>query len=243
MKLTIDIFIIKIMIEQLGKEIGRGGYGIVYEHKTNLKLCVKKSMKKSNCRIWSNEYAKIKNINNNVKYLKHVKVIIPIEFYESDNECYMIMPRIRNPLNIEKTLHPLLGEKNFKHVDKKRGMFMGLNQLMENFHFNQKYLNQIAYELGMTMSNIHFKAKNDAYDVEIYLDSDYTLYLADFDLSEEILIYDQETIKRMVWSLDAIPYFPTIDCCKDLYEIFKNGYFKNLTNEERVIAILVFDLY
>lgn len=37
----------------------------------------------------------------------------------------------------------------------------------------------------------------------------------------------------MVWS---------IDCCKDLYKIFKNGYTKNLTNEERIIIILVFDL-
>ncbi len=231
------------MKDQLGKEIGRGGYGIVYEHKNNPELCIKKSMKKSNCRMWSNEYAKIKNINNNVKYLKHVRMIVPSEFYESENECYMVMPRIRNPLNIDKTLHPLLGEEDFKHVDKKRGIFMGIKQLVENFNFDQEYLTQIAYELGIMMSNIHFRAKSDAYDVEIYLDSDYTLYLADFDLSEDILTYDPETIKRMVWSLDAVPYFPTTDCCKDLYEIFKDGYIKNLTSEEKIIAKLIFDLY
>jgi serine/threonine protein kinase len=231
------------MNNQLGKEIGRGGYGIVYEHKNNPKLCIKKSMKKSNCRIWSNEYAKIKNINKNIPQLKHVKMIVPTEFNESENECYMIMPRIKNPLNSDKTLHPLLGEQDFYHVDKKRGIFMGLRQLCDKLNINEEYLKKIALELGIMMSNIHFKAKNDAYDVEIYLNSDYNFYLADFDLSEEIVTYNHETIKRIVWSLDAVTYFPATDCCKELYEIFKNGYFKNLSNDDKIIATLIFDLY
>jgi len=93
------------------------------------------------------------------------------------------------------------------------------------------------------MSNIHFKGQNDAYDVEIYLGSDYKFYLADFDLSEEICTLDPETIQRMVWSLDAVQYFPTLDCCPDLYKVFKDGYFQNLNSDQKNIATLVFDLY
>lgn len=227
----------------LGKEIGRGGYGIVYECKTNPNICIKKSRKKTNCRVWSNEFAKIKSIAKSVKSLEFVKLIVPTKFEESDDECFMEMPRIHNPLGKDQTLHPLLGEVDYNHTDKKRGIFMGMKQLQEQFDFSERFLKQIARELGIMMSNIHFKGKNDAYDVEIYLGSDYKFYLADFDLSEEIVTFDPETINRMVWSLDAVQYFPTIDCCPDLYKIFKDGYFQNLTTEQKVVATLVFDLY
>jgi serine/threonine protein kinase len=228
---------------QLGKEIGRGGYGIVYECKDNPNVCIKKSNKKSNCRVWSNEFAKITNITKHVKSLEFVKLIVPTKFEENDDECFMEMLRIHNPLGKHITLHPLLGEIDYSFTDKKRGMFMGMKQLQEHFNFSNEYLNRIAHELGVTMSNIHFKGRNDAYDVEIYLGSDYKFYLADFDLSEEIETFDPETIQRMVWSLDAVSYFPTLDCCPDLYKIFKDGYFQNLNAEQKIVATLVFDLY
>ena len=231
------------MQQLLGKEIGRGGYGIVYECKTNPNVCIKKSTKKSNCRAWSNEFAKITNIAKCVKSLNLVKLVVPTKFQESDVDCFMEMPRIHNPLGSDNTLHPLLGESDYHYVDKKRGIFMGMKQLQETFHFTDEYLHQVAFELGKMMSNINFKGKNDAYDVEVYLGDDFKFYLADFDLSEEIVTHDPDTIKRMVWSLDAVPYFPTMECCPDLYKVFKNGYLSTLNSDQKVVANLVFELY
>ena len=203
----------------------------------------KKSRKKTNCRQWSNEFAKITNVAKHVKSLEFVKLVVPTKFEESDDECFMEMPRICNPLGKHQTLHPLLGEFDYSYTDKRRGIFMGMKQLQKHFNFSDRYLKQIARELGIMMSNIHFKARNDAYDVEIYLGCDYKFFLADFDLTEEICTFDPETIQRMVWSLDAVQYFPTTDCCPDLYKIFKDGYFQHLTSEQKNIATLVFDLY
>jgi len=105
------------MNSQLGQEIGRGGYGIVYECKNNPNICIKKSRKKSNYRAWSNEFAKITNIAKCVKSLEFVKLVVPTKFEESDDECFMEMPRIHNPLEKHQTLHPLLGEVDYNHAN------------------------------------------------------------------------------------------------------------------------------
>jgi hypothetical protein len=47
---------------QLGEEIGRGGYGIVYVKDGYPGKCVKVSNKGlGGCRVWSNEYKKIRS--------------------------------------------------------------------------------------------------------------------------------------------------------------------------------------
>ena len=82
--------------EYLGSEIGRGGYGTIYMYKDNNSLCIKKTNKNNSCRVWSDEYNKmkklIKNIGSeNLDSLKYVKIIEPKELIEDEfGFCYMI---------------------------------------------------------------------------------------------------------------------------------------------------------
>ena len=81
----------------LGEEIGRGGFGTVYELKGDKSKAVKVSNKNSgmNCRKWSDEFAKINDIcMKKMPKLKHVAILQPDEFTEKDGLCYMILPRI-----------------------------------------------------------------------------------------------------------------------------------------------------
>lgn len=240
------------MKRQLGKEIGRGGYGIVYECDENNSTCIKKSFKMSDCRVWSNEYQKMKDLETNLGNkvnVGRVHLIIPTNFYESDNECFMEMPRIYNPIGF-KTLHPLLGDNDCNYTNKNRGVFKGLKQLKIELELTDKLLEQISYDLGVMMGNIHFIGKNNAYDVEVYLGCKNVcstsetyklgLYIADFDLSEHIKTYDNETIYRMIWSMDAVPYFPTEG---KMLENFKSGYTIAAGKKYKDIAELVLARY
>lgn len=46
----------------------------------------------------------------------------------------------------------------------------------------------------------------------------------DFDLSEEIKEYNEDTYEKIVWYLTAIPYFPRKSVDPKLYEEFRRGY-------------------
>lgn len=226
------------MEKLLGTELGRGGYGTVYIKKDDDSLCIKVSNKKGNiCRQWSNEYKKIIKFtqklesNDLYKKLKFVKIVKPIEFVESNEQCYMVLPRIFRPEGkniIKPTIQALFGQISSDVIMKGRGELLGLKEIKEIVN-NDNNITDMIQELGIMMALIHFVGKNDAYDVELYLGKESNskkcrLYLADFDLSEEIKKYDDETIKRITWSLDAVPYFPTEDSNEELFKIFKNAY-------------------
>ncbi len=229
----------KTMDQILGQEIGRGGFGVVYTHKTDTSLCVKVSNKvkgNQSCRQWSNEYKKITSFYNRIqdldlfKKLKLAKVLKPSEFVESPNQCYMIMPRVFRPEGkdvIKPTIQAQLGCPSCVMIHKGRGEFLGLEQIKQ--FVDDKDIVLASYELGILMGLIHFVGKNDAYDVELYLGKDGNsrkcrFYLADFDLSEEYTNITPSIIQRISWSLDAVPYFPTEDSDSELFEKFKKGY-------------------
>jgi len=78
------------------------------------------------------------------------------------------------------------------------------------------------------MGLIHFVGKNDAYDLEVFLGKEYKsklsrFYIADFDLSENIEKYDDNTIERIIWSLNAVEYFPKNNN-KIFLDLFITGY-------------------
>lgn len=236
----------------LGKEIGRGAHGIVYKDKNDEKKCIKKSVKNSICRVWSNEYKKIKDIYKKIshttwyKNLKYVELLVPLAYKEYDNECFMIMPCINHPFDVESTLHPLLGEKSTNYKYKDRGVFKGLNEIQKDYNIPYGILEKISYELGLLMGMIHFIGCNDAYDIEIFLGyinepDKLKFYIADFDLSEKITKFDKETIERMVWSLEAVQYFPTEESNANLLQKFKNGY--SLTAKNKMIVEKIFENY
>lgn len=244
------------MQEQLGQEIGRGGFGIVYTMKDDPSMCIKVSNKSKgtvSCRQWSNEFKKItsfvEKIETNPEYkkLKMVRVIRPLEFVETEKDCYMVLPRIFRPegrFSTLPTIQAQLGWKSGRMMHKSRGEFIGFEELQA--YVSKKDLEIVAHELGIMMGLIHFIGKNDAYDVELYFGKEAgakkpRFYLADFDLSESIKSYDEDTISRMTWSLDAVPYFPREDVDPDLYETFRLDY-KQMEDQVGV-ADKVFEAY
>jgi hypothetical protein len=245
------------MEDILGPEIGRGGYGVVYVHKKDPSLCVKRSDKSGKaCREWSNEYKKIMTMVNKIKASSHkllfskmkmVKILAPTQFNETSELCYMILPRIFRPEGkdvIRPTIQAQLGVDSVQVVHKGRGEFMGLQQLKKIV--STEKLEAAAYELGLMMGIIHFHGHNDAYDIEVFLGKEkgarqVRFYIADFDLTEEVKAYDEATIERMYWSLDAVPYFPKKDVDPTLYDQFRKGYAKVAPSKE--IEAAVFEHY
>lgn len=111
------------------------------------------------------------------------------------------------------------------------------------------FLEQVSYDLGVMMGNIHFIGKNDAYDIEVYLgcknvcknnNNELGLYIADFDLSEPIKEYNDKVIYRMIWSLDAVSNFPTKGKMLDL---FKSGYVYTAGKKYKDVAEFVISKY
>lgn len=224
------------MEQKLGKEIGRGGFGVVYLNKTDPKLCIKVSNKgraTNSCREWSNEYKKIMDIqkklppvNNNRKM---VRIVIPTKFVETDARCYMEMPLIYRPDRVldGPTIQALLGVATDRTIHTGRGEFIGLREIRELV--SESDLEKACYELGVLMGLLHYVAKNDAYDIELVLGREHhtrkpRFYLIDFDLSNKIKSYDTQTIENMAWSIDAVSYFPRPSVDAKLYRLFRNGY-------------------
>ena len=241
------------MEDILGQEIGRGGYGTVYIHKQDPALCVKRSDKTGKaCREWSNEYKKIMTMIKNIEAspsshllttMKMVKILAPAQFNETSKLCYMMLPRIFRPEGkdvIRPTIQAQLGVQSVQMVHKGRGEFMGLQQLGK--FISAPKLKVAAFELGLIMGLIHFHGRNDAYDIEVFLGKEKggkqaRFYIADFDLTDDIKSYDEATIERMYWSLDAVPYFPKQDVDPVLYDQFRKGYAKVAPSKEIEAAI------
>lgn len=240
-------------VTSLGKEIGHGGFGVVYEDLTDPGTCIKVSSKNSNCRKWSNEYKKIvdmiSQINKTTGFgspalsgLKHARIVRPSKFVDSssnarDGKCYMYMPRIYRPDGAEgPTIQAQLGVKTANLTHKGRGHFVGLKEIADFAGGKErdklrKWLKRVSYELGKLMALIHYVGRNDAVDIEVYMGKLHRgrtpkFFVADFDMSESIVEYSDEVVGRLVWSLEAVPYFPIADIDSELYDSFSEGYLR-----------------
>jgi len=238
------------MVEQftLGTIIGRGGFGVVYTLLDRSDIVVKVSTQTNSCRQWSNEYEKIVIIRDRIidtkfyKSLTTVKLIDVREFSQQNAHCFMVMERVFrpvfgdcNPKTFNKdspTLQAQFGVDSSDLVHKGRGQFIGLQQIKGYLEACPMYQNAtvetICHELGIFIGLLHFIAKNDGYDIEVFLGREYVeprlkVFIADFDLSEPITQYDKATISRMTFCLDAVPYFPSKDN-PDLFNRFANAY-------------------
>lgn len=240
----------------LGPEIGRGGFGVVYIKKDDDTQCVKVSHKTFSCRRWSNEYAKIINFMAPIertpayKSLRMVRVVKPTEFVETpEGACYMVLPRVFRPEGkhvMHPTLQAQLGWPKGRMVHKGRGEFIGYKEI-QDIVSSRTDMETACYELGVIMGLLHHVGRHDAYDVELYLGKEAhsrkpRFYLADFDLSEPVTSKDDaDTFERILWSLDAVPYFPRPHIDQKLFELFKKGYESVCTDKE--FTARLFDSY
>lgn len=232
------------MENRLGQEIGRGGFGVVRVLNDASGKVVKISNREgSGCRKWSDEYSKLESIkeklsaNSIYRKLEMVRILFPDSYSEEGNNCYMTLPRIFPAIETETmaTIHPLFGNPgSYRSLTPGRGLYIGLSEI--ETLLTEEQMRQAVMELGIVMALLHFVARNDAFDIEIFLGrsqedgSDLKLYIADFDLTESIESFDVNTIEnRMYWSLEAISYFPNRDSNNDLYELFREAYMGTAT--------------
>ncbi len=217
-------------------ELGRGGAGIVYRHEPNLKSVFKVSKVKTACRQWGKEFGilqlaqetLIQTVPDFEKKFETVTINFPLDYVsqEKNDRCVIELPGIFHPEKENFMIHPQFGVDDLDYHQKTRGHFLGIKQL-KNKYLPDKLIEKYVFELGKVLSYLHFGAKNDGYDLEILLGTTYEdptlkLFIVDFDLTENIDEYSKKTIKRMVWALDAVPYFPESD--NALFIPFKKGY-------------------
>lgn len=248
-----------------GKELGRGGFGIVYEKKDDPSIAIKVSDKTMahSCRAWSNEYSKIKEVieriqsHKSYKKLDMVQILDPIRFHESSSICYMLIPRVYRPEEKRSktasktgdtpyyTLHALFGEASLRRKYLGRGEFIGLREIEE--YVSKDDLSKMVFQLGVALALFHYVAKNDACDIEVFLGRDATsrklkLFIGDFDKVSTIEAYTPHTIDNLVWCMEAVEYFPKKEVNIQLYETFKEGYL-SITGKDNAYALRLFDKY
>lgn len=213
-------------------EIGKGGAGVVYLDKSQPDSVFKISDKRKTCRIWNKE-ASIYELLNKFQIDTPLCKILKMKTYETyDAVCYMELTRAYNPRgdDVPYTIHPQFQYNKLKYINKDRGHFLGVSNLKTESIFTDANINDYIRDLGILMARLHYQVKNDGYDLELFISKEEggktIIYIADFDLSEFYSVISPKIIKRLEWSLAAVPYFP-ID--GDLYDIFSTNYIEEAT--------------
>ena len=226
---VIDNFIFNLKSKNNIVEIGRGGFGIVYLDKTQPDSVFKISTKENTCRTWVYESEIYKNLAKFDIDSNLCKIIKMKDYISTKDMCVMELTRAYNPLglDINYTIQPQFQYTSYSHKYSTRGLFLGINELIENGIFTEKNIGNYIAELGIIMAKLHYKVKNDGYDIELFIskikNEEPIIYIGDFDLSN---FYEEPDIERLLWSLEAVPYFPIEG---PLYKIFSNNYIKEAT--------------
>jgi hypothetical protein len=224
-------------------DIGRGGLGIVYLDKKQPNSVFKVSKRTQTCREWGKEHEIYKHINSFNINTKLCKILKMKDYLSTDNICAIELTRAYNPRGEDHyyAIHPQFQLDDLDYKNKDRGVFLGINNLLAENIFTKDNIKDYIKDLGIIMSRLHYKVKNDGYDIELFVskkNEKVTIYIADFDLSD---IYTEPDIDRLHWSLENVPYFPIEG---PLYDIFKNAYLKEAKKYNMEdIAKKVFELY
>jgi hypothetical protein len=227
-------------------EIGRGGYGIVYLDSNQSNNVFKVSSMEYTCRQWSIEstiYQRLNNFNIDTEFVKVLKMM---DYKNDGYKCIMELTRVINPLdsNLSYTIQPLFGFDSFEKKYLGRGLFLGLTELY-NHIFEPNTIQEYIRQLGIVMARLHYYVKNDCYDIELFvskINNKIEIFVGDFDLSIFITDYDNTTINRIIWSLNAVEYFPHPN--NILFENFYASYIDEATKyNKQTIAEYVMSEY
>jgi len=231
------------------KELARGGGGIIVYDINEPKIVYKISKKTDTCRTWSSEHDKYTKMIENFDINSHtnlVKLIVPIDYINTNTVCGFSMDRIITPLHDRfpnaLAIHPLFGNELSLYNIPARGVFIDLKTIREVLPNVEDYI----AELGKFMGYLHYFCKMDGFDLEILLGKDnknnFCLYVIDFDLANFIESYDDdETIRRLSWAFESMEYFPTTDQSTN-YAILRKNYLEIADQAgKREIAMKVLD--
>jgi hypothetical protein len=226
-------------------EIGKGGGGVVYVDFTQPNVVFKVSNKNNTCREWNKEKRLYDKINTYSLDTEKCKLVKMISFENIENKCVLELSRVINPLDSHAnyTIHPQFGKSNFSYVFHGRGLFLGNQELLDK-NIIPGNLELYIQDLAICMARLHYLAQNDGYDIEIFIGkhddtTENKLFIADFDLSEMIEVYNDYSIDRILWSLCAIPYFP-IPPTKE-FQVFQENYINEAQkhNKEQIAKTIM----
>ena len=210
--------------------IGKGGAGTVYYDSTQPTVVFKVSNRAEVCREWRKEEQIYEQLNRYSIDTPHVKVLRLNRFkvFGGNTGCILELSRVVNPIDsaADYTIQVQLGVNSLTYKNRARGLFLGVQQLIEKGIIPEAELNEYVKELAHCMARLHYEIKNDGFDIEIFAgkeDGRTVLYIGDFDLSNMIKSYDKQAIDSMSWCFGAVPYFPVKEQ-GELYSVFKDSY-------------------
>lgn len=218
-----------------GKEIGRGGAGVVYtNNEIDRDAVVKRSASKNICRDYSLEFTKAIDLYQRMETIEWkssvIRMIQPFAYAVDEGGsgfCYIAMERVQRPpylLDIDSklALHAYIGEEKADSVRKinGRGIYLGLDHVVL---LTKTDAPTLVSEIARFISSVHYGCKYTGSDMEYIIDANGGIRIVDFDRIEEIVNYDKESIHAMVWAMESEPYFPHRDQ-PELFEIFERIY-------------------
>jgi hypothetical protein len=237
--------------------IGSGAQGLVYFDKNQKNVVFKVSDSRNVCRDWlkeANIYDIFKKYDVDEKLCKFMKMN---QYATFNNKCYLELLKVNNPLDIDAdyTIQPCFGidsmesfqnEHDENTAHRKRGLFLGIKELIVNGFFTEESIKEYIAQLGVIIARLHYQVNNDGFDIELFLDKTgdkITVYIADFDLSNFYETINDEIIKKMVACLDSVPYFPTPDQ-PELFAIFSDNYINEAKKfKQNMVAQQVMHMY
>lgn len=240
--------------------IGNGAAGYVYLDLEHPESVFKLSTKNKTCREWGKE-AKIYDVLNTFNIDTDLCKMIKMKKYSVDvdhQKCCMELTRAINPIEgeIHYTIQPVFQEENVEQKYDGRGLFLGINNLIEKNIFTKDNISDYMKDLGILLARLHYKVKNDGYDLELFIskepDGKTVIYIGDFDLSDFYDTIDdkldtpdknksKKVIDNIAWSLEAFPYFPIEG---ELYEVFSQNYISESEKyDQKSTAKKILDIY
>ena len=221
-------------------KIGSGGAGTVYLDPQQPSVVFKVGIREDTCREWGKEQTIYQQLSKTPIDTPLVKLLKMNDFKTYGGKCVLELSRVVNPIdpNADYTIQVLMGYDEMDYKEPARGRLMGALTLANMNVIPKAQLLEYSKQLGQAVGRLHYIAKNDGYDMEVFAGTEggrTVLYIGDFDLSDMITTYGPAQIKRMAWALAAVQYFPTTEQ-QVLYIPFKAAYLEAATSSGQQAA-------